>query len=77
MSLRYLGLRVNCCMKYRNSPAKLLGEGVMLYFIQHIPIMAGLVKKMLYFVQDYGIKEKFLAATAAIRSSNERLPPAQ
>lgn len=49
----------------------------MLYFIQHIPIMAGLVKKMLYFVQDYGIKEKFLAATAAIRSSNERLPPAQ
>lgn len=49
----------------------------MLYFIQHIPIMAGLVKKMLYFVQDFAINEKFLAETAAIRSSNAQLPHAQ
>ncbi|WP_157764012.1 hypothetical protein [Paenibacillus borealis] len=52
-------------MKYRNSPAKPPGEGGMLHFIQHFPIKAGFVKKMLYFVQDFSINEKSLAAKSS------------
>lgn len=40
-------------MKYSNFPAKLRGEGELLYFVQQLWIRAGNMRRMLYFVQDY------------------------
>ncbi|KHL91112.1 hypothetical protein QW71_36570, partial [Paenibacillus sp. IHB B 3415] len=41
------------CMKYNNLPAKRLRGGGMLYFIQQFWIRAEIMRKMLYFVQDF------------------------
>jgi hypothetical protein len=40
-------------MKYKNFPVKPLGAGGMLHFVQQFRIIAGVIRKMLYFGQDY------------------------
>ncbi|MEI2396924.1 MULTISPECIES: hypothetical protein [Paenibacillus] len=40
-------------MEYNNSPAKPVGRGGMLYFLQQFPVTADLMKGMLYFVQEF------------------------
>jgi hypothetical protein len=39
-------------MKYKNNPAKPLGDGEILLFIQQFWILADRMRKMLYYVQD-------------------------
>ncbi|WP_281192295.1 hypothetical protein [Paenibacillus borealis] len=40
-------------MKYKNFPAKRLGGGEMLHFVQQFWIRAEIIRGMLYLVQDY------------------------
>ncbi|MEI2394797.1 MULTISPECIES: hypothetical protein [Paenibacillus] len=40
-------------MKYKNIPAKPLGEEEMLHFLQQSSILADRMRKMLYSVQDF------------------------
>ncbi|WP_281365825.1 hypothetical protein [Paenibacillus phytohabitans] len=40
-------------MKYNNSPAKPLGKGEMLHFVQQFWIWGDIIGKMLYYVQDF------------------------
>ncbi|WP_268794631.1 hypothetical protein [Paenibacillus sp. IHB B 3415] len=40
-------------MKYKNIPAKPLGEEEMLHFLQQISIWADRMRKMLYYGQDF------------------------
>jgi hypothetical protein len=69
-------------MKYKNCPAKPLGKGEMLHFVQQFWIWADIIGKMLYSVQDFNklpepchkkrMNREIPAATAAKRKRNSR-----
>lgn len=50
---------MDCCTKYKNSFINRLGGGEMLHYVQQSPIRGGILKEMLYLVQDFiqGITE--------------------
>lgn len=44
---------MDCCTKYKNSFINRLGGGEMLHFVQQFPIRGGIMKELLYLMQDF------------------------